>query len=65
LEASTHLADRASFLADPLEELSHDPSLVGHDLITRLAVALVLADVAVAVGRAAEDVDRRFPRPGK
>ena len=58
METSANLTDRASFLADPLEDLPHDPSLVGHDLITRLAVALVLADVTVAVGRAAEHVDR-------
>ena len=57
LETSANLADRASFLTDPLEDLPHDPSLVGHDLITRLAAALVLADVTVAVGRAAEHVD--------
>ena len=58
LQTSANLTDRASFLTDPLEDLPHDPGLVGHDLIARLAVALVLADVTVAVGRAAEHVDR-------
>jgi methylglyoxal synthase len=57
LETSANLTDRASFLTDPLENLPHDPSLVGHDLITRLAAALVLADVTVAVGRAAKHVN--------
>src|SRR5262249_13151236 len=56
--ATADLTDRASFLADPREDLAHDPGLLGHDLIPRLAVALVLADVAVAVGRTAEHVDR-------
>src|SRR5512135_1863172 len=57
-EASTDLADRAPLLADPREDLPHDSGLVRHDLITRLAGVLVLADVTVAVGRAAEHVDR-------
>src|SRR4051795_9128385 len=54
LEASTHLTDRRPLLADPLEDPPHDPGLFGDDLITRLSTALVLADVAVAVGRTAE-----------
>ena len=58
LEASAHLADRASFLADPLEDLPHDPGLFGDDLIPRLAVALVLAEVTVTIRRPAEHVDR-------
>src|SRR3954471_17521676 len=53
-QAAADFADGAPFLADPAEDLPHDTSLFGHDLITRRAVALVLADVAVAVGRAAE-----------
>jgi hypothetical protein len=58
LQTSAHLTDRAPFLTDPLEDLPHDPSLFSEDLITRLAAPLVLADVTVAVGRAAEHVDR-------
>src|SRR3954452_16815453 len=45
-QAAADLADGTSFLADPFEDLSHDPGLLGHDLITRLAAPLVLADVA-------------------
>ena len=58
LQAAADLADRAALLPDPLEDLPHDPGLFGHDLVARLAAALVLADVAIAVGRAAEHVDR-------
>jgi hypothetical protein len=58
LQASADLADRAPLLADPLEDLPHDPRLFGDDLISCLAVALVLADVAVTVGRPTEHVDR-------
>src|SRR5204862_209282 len=42
LQTSANLTDRASFLADPLEDLPHDPGLFGHDLITRLATASCL-----------------------
>jgi hypothetical protein len=52
------LTDRASLVAHPLEDLPHDPGLVRHDLIARRAAALMLVDVTVAVGRAAEHVDR-------
>jgi hypothetical protein len=61
-QASADLTDGAPLLADPLEDLPHDPGLFGHDLIARLAATLVLADVAVAVRRAAEHVDRTAAR---
>ena len=57
-QAAADLADGTPFLSHPPEDLLHDPGLFGHDLITRLAAALVLADVVIAVGRAAEHVDR-------
>src|SRR3954470_4237341 len=61
-QAAADLADGASVLADPLEDLPHDPGLLGHDLIARLAAPLMLADVAIAVGRAGEHVDRAASR---
>src|SRR6516165_4063678 len=61
-QAATYLTDRAPLLADPGEDLPHDASFFGHDLVSRLAAALVLADIAVAVGRAAEHVDRATAR---
>src|SRR4051812_35532442 len=57
-QAAADLADGAPLLADPLEDLPHDPSFFGHDLITRLASALVLIDIVIAVGRTTEHVDR-------
>ena len=33
LKAPAHLTDRAPFLADPLEDLPHDPSLFSESLI--------------------------------
>src|SRR5258707_1313938 len=58
LEPAANLTERRPFLADPREDPPHDPSLFGDDLIPRLTAALMLADVAVAVGRTAEHVDR-------
>src|ERR1700724_4204431 len=58
LEPAAHLTKRRPFLADPREDPPHDPRLFGDDLIPRLTPALMLADVAVAVGRTAEHVDR-------
>src|SRR6185312_12626245 len=58
LETAANLTDRSPFLAHPLEDPPHDPGLFGDDLITGLTAALVLADVAVAIGRTAEHVDR-------
>src|SRR5690349_13053605 len=57
-QAAADLADGTSLLADPLEDLPHDPRLFGHDLIARLTSALVLADVVIAIGSATEHVDR-------
>src|SRR5262245_26230270 len=57
-QAPADLTDRAPLLADPLEDLPHDPGLFGQDLVPRRASPLVLVDVTVAVGRAAEHVDR-------
>src|SRR3954467_12212269 len=53
-QAAADLTDGTSFLADPLEDLPHDPGLLGDDLVTRLAAPLMLADVVIAVGRASE-----------
>src|SRR4051794_24703369 len=61
-QAAADLADGTSLLADPFEDLPYDPGLLGHDLITRLAAPLVLADVVIAVGRTGEHVDRAAPR---
>jgi hypothetical protein len=58
LQAAADLADGTSLLADPLEDLPHDPRLFGHDLIACLTSALVFADIAIAIGRTTEHVDR-------
>src|SRR5262249_13714938 len=58
VQASADFTDRTSVLAHPGEDQADDARLVRYDLIARFAVPLVLADVSVSVGRAAEHTDR-------
>src|SRR5262249_43738174 len=62
LQAAADFADRAALQTDPGEELLHHPRVFLVDLVAGTAAALMFADVAVAVGRAAQDVDRPGPR---
>jgi hypothetical protein len=62
LQPPADLTDRAAVAPDPGEDLPHHARLVLDDLVRRLAAALAPADVAVAVGRAAQDVHRAAAR---
>jgi hypothetical protein len=61
VQAAADFADGTPVLADPREDLLDHPRLICHDLIARLAVSVVLADIAMSVGRATEHVDRATP----
>jgi hypothetical protein len=56
-EASADLADREPVASHPRKDLAHHPRLLGKHVITRLAATVVLGNIAVAIRRAAEDID--------
>ncbi len=61
-QAATDLADRAALQTDPGKDESHDPRVFFVDLVAGASAPFVLADVAVTVRRAAQDIDRTGPR---
>ena len=44
--------------ADPREDLSDHAGLLGHDLVSPLAVAVSPADITISIWRGAQDRDR-------
>jgi hypothetical protein len=56
-QTSTDFANGESLAAHPIENLAYDPGLIGDDFITGLATALMFADIAVAIWRAAKHID--------
>src|SRR5262245_15721824 len=62
LQAPTHFTDTHSFLADPRENLAHDPRLLLHDLKARGAPTQLLADIMIAIRRTTQDT--HHPRVG-
>src|SRR5215212_10024394 len=60
-ETPAHLADADALPADPRKDPPHDPSLVLQDLVAGHA-AVLLADIAIAIGRARQHADRALAR---
>jgi hypothetical protein len=56
-----HLPQRQAFHTNPLEDLLDDPCLLEHDLVLRLTVTSVFADVLVAIGSTTQHTDRATP----
>src|SRR5262249_8263399 len=62
-EPATDFADGEAFTADPLEDLADHASFIRDEVIAGLAPTVMLTDVAVAIGRTTEHVDR--PHTGR
>ena len=60
-EPATDLANRQAVASDPVKHLADETGFVGNDLIARLPTALILRDVAVAIGRPAEHIHGARP----
>src|SRR5439155_10281506 len=60
-ETATHLANGHTVPTHPVENLADDPCFLREDLIARLATSGMLADIAVAIRRPAQDIDLAGP----
>ncbi len=62
MQAPADLGQRHALLPDPGEDLLHHSGLLPHDLVARLAAALLDGDVTVTIRRPAQHVDAAPPR---